>query len=423
MKRVGFWGFVEAGPCHEYRGGMHAPLFPFFDWEPVFLRDFNVVVNPQTGEAQIDLSVLDTLDVLLFRRYYNTSWKCSSPSCANLRWHFDDISGANEHARLGPNHVVAPQDMITRPVWEVVEKAWKKGIVYETDDLHISHGVKSWNGYKVDVDHERDLVARMARRAHVVTVSTPALSEFYSAYNKNVVVIRNSLNPELYKSKLSRSECKHDHSKVRIVYYGSAARMRDYLGSYFTGKKEDGTPHCYLAIEELRQKGKVTSVFIGADDDNLMPLFKKVFDEVYERVDHTEFPRLLADVHADIGVAPLGGDEFDRCKSELHWMEISATGAAFVGQDFAHRYHPYSVVKHGKDGLLARSGYQWRYAINALVNDANLRQEIGERARARIEREYNYRDRAKEWVEAFKKALLLSSSGRSIAAPAIVTAR
>jgi len=130
-----------------------------------------------------------------------------------------------------------------------------------------------------------------------------------------------------------------------------------------------------------------------------------MFDEQHPYVTNIpEFCRALANSHGDIGIAPLGGDDFDHAKSELHWLEYALTDMAFIGQRYPGHEGPYNVVRHGTDGLLARGAQEWHDAVKALVGSRDLREQLAGAAKERVLAEYDYRERAKEWAEAFRFA-------------------
>ena len=80
-------------------------------------------------------------------------------------------------------------------------------------------------------------------------------------------------------------------------------------------------------------------------------------------------------------------------------------GAAFVGEGFKYGEAPYSMVKHGVDGLLARGRQQWFDAMKSLVRSKDLREQLAGAAKERVLKEYDYKDRAVEWADAFKWAV------------------
>lgn len=346
------------------------------------------------GLVELDVEPIEWADVVMFRRYYNTALKCglyTSPEKPGCGYTTQNEAEAAQH-----EHGYKRQDDITRAIWPVFRDNWTGGIVYETDDDHWR--IKPWNGYYNDVLAERDLIADMARRADIVTVATPALIESYGRYNKNVRVVRNAIDPGLYVKDTERP----DDPNVRLVYYGSTARLRDYAGRYVTGNREkDGGGYALEAVQAHRHL--LTRVFLGTNEKT-QHIVDAFFDEQTPYIAHiAEFSKALANSWGDIGIAPLGGDEFDRCKSELHWLEYAVTDMAFVGQRFSG-HSPYSVVNNGVDGLLARGSQEWHDAVKALTKSAQLRGDLAGAAKERVLRDYDYRVRAAEWAEAFRYA-------------------
>ncbi len=138
----------------------------------------------------------------------------------------------------------------------------------------------------------------------------------------------------------------------------------------------------------------------------MVPACAKFFDEAYPYVENIrQFAETLTGSHPDIGIAPLGGDDFDRCKSELHWLEYAMAGAAFIGEAFRYGEAPYSMVNHGVDGLLARGRQQWFDSMKSLVRSKDLREQLAGAAKERVLKEYDYKQRAIEWADAFKWAV------------------
>ena len=117
------------------------------------------------------------------------------------------------------------RDLITRLLWPTFQYAnHGKAIVYETDDDHFN--IRPWNGYLKDVIPEYEMIEQMAKRADLVTTSTNIIARRYARFNDNIRVIRNAIDPELYKPTVERPS----GDKPLVVYYGSTARLRDYAG-------------------------------------------------------------------------------------------------------------------------------------------------------------------------------------------------
>lgn len=388
MLKVLVWGSSNVGPCAFFRGGQ---LFDT-EWrrlgiEVCYVSELDCDVNRildrsgavidtakvapsellamlDSGNARLDYhldaSALDWADVLYFRRYYRVSGR----------------------------------DLITRAVWDVVESMHDgPAVMYDCDDDLLGPAPR-WNGLADDMDAAQPLVRRMAKRADLVTVSTPVLARHFEPLNPNVRVIRNAIDAAMY----IPTEPRPEGDKARVTYYGNASRMRDYEGyPDLSGKWQGGYPKA--AVRDHARS--VRTVFLGAENGQ-----PRGFDETRPYVRGIpEFARVLANTHGDVGLAPVFGDSFDQCKSELHWLEYSAAGMATI----ATRYNggpdagPYNIIRDGVDGVLAKGRQEWSDGLRRLLDPA-FRADVAAAARERIAAEYSHVKRAEEWANAFRWA-------------------
>jgi spore maturation protein CgeB len=65
---------------------------------------------------------------------------------------------------------------------------------------------------------------------------------------------------------------------------------------------------------------------------------------------------------------------------------------------------PYSVIRDGVDGILARGAQEWHDSVKRLASSSDLRAELAGRAKERVLAEYDYRLRAREWADAYRWA-------------------
>lgn len=410
------WGTAQEGPCAYFRGHMY---------NDVLLSEHNVEMRHISqvafrikkgyehlarkmpdgsenlerafieGRMELDTSDAEWADVVVFRRYYNTAFRCKQSAVDAVTGYFGCtfLTQSLDEA-IAHEHGYKTQDDITRMMWPAFRDHWDGAIVYETDDDHWN--IKNWNGYYKDVRLEHDLIGEMTRRADLVTVATPVLAQRYGRYNPRIRVVRNAIDPALYQKDTPRPP----GDKPRLVYYGSTARMRDYHGApNERGKHEGG--YARAAVEAHRNL--LTRVFLGTNPGT-EGIMAHYFDEQTPYIEGiAAFSKALANSHGDIGIAPLGGDAFDQAKSELHWLEYAMTDMAFIGQRF-NGDGPYSVVRNGVDGLLARGAQEWHDTVGKLARSADLRAQLAGAAKERVLAEYDYRTRAAEWADAFRWA-------------------
>jgi glycosyltransferase involved in cell wall biosynthesis len=383
MLKVLIWGTVADGPCAFFRAGQlfDKPLAALGvemrhiggldnDGRRILDRHGNLIDHDKLppsellgmldrGDARLDCNVdlepIEWADVILFRRYYR-----------------------------------ADHDLVTAALWDVVESRTDKGIVYDVDDLLLGPA-PSWNSLAPEMTAAEGMVKRMARRADLLTVSTPTLARRFGRLNPNVRVVRNAVDASLYVP----TEPRPEGERSRVVYYGNSSRMRDYAGyPDLSGKWSGGYPKA--AVQDHRQR--LHTIFLGAENGQ-----PRGFDETRPYVRGLpEFAQALGNTHGDVGLAPVFGDEFDRSKSELHWLEYTAAGMATI----ATRYNgdgPYNVIRDGVDGVLAKGRQEWSDGLRRLL-EPSYRADVAGAAHERILTDYDYRVRAQEWADCFRWA-------------------
>jgi glycosyltransferase involved in cell wall biosynthesis len=354
--KILFWGHQWNYPVPYFRGGQFAPYWEALGIEARYCalplsREGQVplywLAHPAEARQLIEVAMasLDWADVVIFRR-----------------WYLDDVS---------------------EPAWDL---ASDKVRVYDTDDWDLN--TRSEIPGSESIREARPLIERMAREADLVTVATPRLAQHYGRYSRRPpVVIRNAVDMALYEPDEPRID-----DRPTALFYGSNGRLRDYFGGPDArGKWRGGYAHAAVRDADLR------SIWLGNESRTHEPL---EFDEVlpYQR-EMTGFFRSLGNSHADVGLAPLVGDGFDECKSELHWLEMAAAGIPVVAERLMNG--PYGVVRDGTDGLLARGAQEWHDAVKRLAREPALRTDVVSAARSRLRTDYDPAHRAAEWAEVF----------------------
>jgi hypothetical protein len=420
MVKVLVWGYND-GACAIYRGQMYTEPLAALGVEMRYVDALHQEIeytdlddkplkgvtwaqvrqmlheNQARMHVSIDATAIEWADVVLFRRYYNTHFRCALPQCDFRTFSPAEMDAHPHPVKMQEESPGRPaRDDITTLIWRAAEGCDNTGIIYDSDDLLIGPALSRWNGFWPDVLIQQSQIGKMVRRADLVTVATPTLARYFSNLNPNTRVIRNSINPDLYKASVARPA----GDLPRVLYYGQAARLRDYAGypDDITVKWDGG--YARWAVEEHR-KG-LRRVFMGAKPGEETRIISKYFDEVLPYAEIANFPQALSNAYPDIGLAPLGGDKFDQGKSELHWLEYSLAGAATI----AYRYNndgPYNMIRDGVDGVLARGRQEWSDGMKWLL-DPSFREDIAAAAKERVLREYDYRNRAQEWADAFRWA-------------------
>lgn len=256
---------------------------------------------------------------------------------------------------------------------------WRKGhkMVWETDDDLWTIDPTNQRAVREFTPPMLEAMERVARISHMVTVSTEPLAEVMSKYNSNVVVLPNHIDGALLEVERPRRD------RVTIGWAGGDSHFKDWA----------------MVAPRLRRflarNPAVDFHAIGANylDGNGIsgrhtPWASDLFD-YYRTIDF------------DIGIAPLIFSRFNRSKSAIKAIEYAALGIPVIASD-AEPYQPF--VKDGVTGFLVRHDHEWEARLRDLVNDADMREEMGRNAKEEA-RKWVIQDGWRKWDDAYRSLL------------------
>jgi glycosyltransferase involved in cell wall biosynthesis len=342
------------------------------------------VSDPAAEPAALE-AALAPADVIVFRRSYRTFHSCLACPFRGL-----DRAEIRAHARASGHEIVESPFALVRALVQLLESEpgvlGHRAIVYDTDDDFFSAELPPGAEDLL----ERDLVEVILRRADLVTAATPLLAERLAGRTAAPIrVVRNALDPAWYEPAAADRKSERPESEVRVVHHGGTSRLAEY---------EVARP----AVDAVaREVPGLRRIWLGSTDRRVA----EVVDETRPWVRGlAEFAAALAGVRPDIGLAPLLDTPYNRCRSELHWLEYSLAGAATVAADLGSP-GPYDPIRDGVDGLIARDAADWERHLRALANSRDLRADMAGRARERVVAGYSLIGRAEEWADAYRWAL------------------
>jgi glycosyltransferase involved in cell wall biosynthesis len=111
----------------------------------------------------------------------------------------------------------------------------------------------------------------------------------------------------------------------------------------------------------------------------------------------------LNELRLDIQIIPRADNYFNRCKSNLKFLESSMFEIPCIAQGFADNLSPYYNDRDYM--LLAYTHDEWIKHIDDLINDKEKRLEMGRKARAYVEEKYSIDNNAHLWENAYKTIL------------------
>lgn len=195
------------------------------------------------------------------------------------------------------------------------------------------------------------------------TCTTEFLADVIRQTGKSCFVIPNTINKEQYQfSQSILKEPRGRNDTIRIGYFsGTSTHDRDFI---------EAAEALKAALKKYRniELHIVGSVKLSRE---LQKLDERVINKPL--MPHLEMLRYLSKMN--INIAPLEqGTPFNDCKSELKIFEAALVGVPTI----ASRTDSYSkCITDGKNGLLAGTREEWLEKLSLLIENEQLRQDVG----------------------------------------------
>jgi O-antigen biosynthesis protein len=192
-------------------------------------------------------------------------------------------------------------------------------LVYEIDDDLFN--IPEWNFAFDYYKPYKSFIIEMLSKADGLVVSTQILKDLYSKFNNNISIIPNHL-PRYTWGNVDFN--RNDTKKPRIIYPCSS--------NHFSCKKDvKGGDISPVFLDYIR---KTTNDydwhFVGGMPLELGDLVKSGKISRHGWYSVYEYPRFLKSLQADIAIAPLDINDFNRSKSNIKCLEYSALGVPGV---------------------------------------------------------------------------------------------
>lgn len=264
-------------------------------------------------------------------------------------------------------------------LYELQQEKGKKLVVECDDFLELNED----SPFKLEHDlfDAMQVISRTMEVADMVTTTTTNLAKQLYKYNKNVVVLPNYVDWKRWNLK----KLDNDTGKIRIGWAGSITHVEDMK----------------MIMKPLRKiyKEFKNIQFVVIGDPRVGELFEGMRVEVMNGVPFEVWPAKLFSLRLDIGLAPLQDNKFNRCKSNIKWMEYAMAEIPGV-------YSPTVYGGYDFDGIygqIAENEDQWYRCLKNYIICENLRKDVADRARACIKTGYTLETNIKKWIKAYKR--------------------
>jgi glycosyltransferase involved in cell wall biosynthesis len=222
----------------------------------------------------------------------------------------------------------------------------------------------------------------LAKIADLITVTTQTLKDELSEFNKNIHVLPNYLDLEMWKPSVP-----NETGMIRVGWSGSLTHKFDLW---------------MIASVIKRILKKYDNVkFLSCGDPRIDDMFSDIDPIKHESIKGTSeylgWPMLARTLAYDIAIAPLEDNHFNQCKSYLKYEEYSALKIPAVYSPVAYS----GVVKDGVNGFIAHNLDEWEKYLTMLIEDSKLRQTIRKNAYRDVVRNHDIAKNIGQWDKLY----------------------
>lgn len=278
-------------------------------------------------------------------------------------------------------------------VIKLLKQAGKK-IVVDNDDTYLPDSgadVPTFGRKKEILDAINENLNEAYSIADLVTASTDILAEEFKKHNPNVVTLKNCIDPDDW-SEPKRNE----GDKIRVGLIGSVTTA-DYKEIKNVLKYLSDSPIHQLVVFGLPPKGEDTKILQEVMKEHI-EFWESLDIEWQPLVNIQEYKYVLNELKLDIALIPRTENYFNKCKSNLKYLELSMCEVPCIVSSF--KDSPYENDKVIK----CENEQDWFSALNYLENK-EFRRELGIIAKEHVLKEYNIQDKASLWEEEYYKLL------------------
>ena len=262
----------------------------------------------------------------------NSFWRCMGPM-SYMAKHFEEFSitlsemnkgGTISWVEVGQYDMIfmhrpcRPDDLI------IMQIAYNMNIPVWVDYDDWLFEIPSWNP-NAQLYNNMAMQSNMAQAlacADIVSVSTTELYNQYRAVNPNTVIIPNAYRSDLFKFRKENLEERNDFA----LWRGSNTHDGDLL-----------------SINEAFRNIKHKVKFIGSASWLLLSQMNKDNYEMLGSFDAIEYFKGIYDHKPKVMIFPLVDCLFNRCKSNIAWMEALHSGALCLSPDMPEWNYPGNI--------------------------------------------------------------------------------
>jgi len=239
-------------------------------------------------------------------------------------------------------------------------------LIYDSDDVVFAEEIPDYNKFKFafDTPEIRQNCIDIMNMCDEITVSCEFMRKLYQEKTgkREVTVVPNFI-PHFwmgyqFNAKNVYESFDKNKRKPRVLYTGSAAH-------YDVDHKNNGVDDfSHVLSTVINTVDKYQWVFVGAFPLQLMDLVNQKKIEFHPWQSLLRYPTLIANLNVQAMIAPLMDNNFNRCKSDIKFIEACSLGIPCLVQDM-------ETYKNAPDVLKFKTGDELEAKLDMILNWKN----------------------------------------------------
>lgn len=228
-----------------------------------------------------------------------------------------------------------------------------------------------------------DGIKRVMGMADMVTVTTDILAEVYKPYSKIVKALPNCIDGKLW-NRLPLMQ----RNDIRMGWFGGHSHY------------EDWTLLTPVLSDVMRKYPNIKLVIMGSKFAGTMKDIPEDRIEFHQWITTDAYPYKSAILDLDFAIIPLRDNKFNRCKSNIKWVEMGALKVPSV-TSLVSPYKEHATEENGV-WIEGNSAESWKVGISLITENAILRRSLGENAYNTVMSKFEINGQAHLWGDAYK---------------------
>lgn len=291
-----------------------------------------------------------------------------------------------------------PNDDRALQIAQLLKQQGKK-IVMDNDDTYKGFDKTKLGKLADKFGQVEQAIDLFGKEADLITCSTEFLRKEYLNLNPNVAVLPNCVDPDDWPEEDEIQ--KNESNKVRIGFVGSVGLHTDIQGFI-------------PVLDELKKRDDVQLVVFALPADtpeshDVHNYYKPEYEfwmsydvEWQPFVPIQDYIETLNNLKLDMLLIPRSDDYFNRCKSNIKFLEASMLKIPVVAKGFSTGDSPYQDPEDSKHMKVVIDDNDWMKEIIPLIESKELREEQGSKAREYVLSRYQIKDNIHKWEKAYE---------------------